>query len=83
MAQRKVSLNRIIAANVAGQMKLLDIKNKDLAKKIGIGHSTLSNKMTGKAPWTDENLERISRSLKIPIEQLVTPRNQLQERSQE
>ena len=38
MAQRKVSLNRIIAANVAGQMKLLDMKNKDLAKKIGIGH---------------------------------------------
>lgn len=75
MAQRKVSLNRIIAANVACQMKLLDMKNKDLAKKIGIGHSALSNKMTGKAPWTDENLERISRSLKIPIEQLVTPRN--------
>lgn len=83
MAQRKVSLNRIIAANVACQMKLLDMKNKDLAKKIGIGHSALSNKMTGKAPWTDENLERISRSLKIPIEQLVTKRNQLQERSQE
>ena len=83
MAQRKVSLSRIIAANVAGQIKLLDMKNKDLAKKIGISHSALSNKMTGKAPWTDENLERISRSLKIPIEQLVTKRNQLQERSQE
>ena len=77
----KVSLNRIIAANVAGQMKLLDLKNRGLAKKIGICRSALSNKMTGKAPWTDENLERISRSLKIPIEQLVTPRNQLQERS--
>ena len=83
MAQRKVSLNRIIAANVACQMKLLDMKNKDLAKKIGICHSAFCNKMTGKAPWTDENLERISRSLKIPIEQLVTKRNQLQERSQE
>lgn len=75
MAQRKVSLNRIIAANVAGQLKMLDMKNKDLAKKIGIGSTTMTNKMTGKAPWTDENLERISRSLKIPIEQLVTQRN--------
>lgn len=74
--KRNPSLNRVIAANIEGELKLRNMKHRDFAKKIGIGQSALSNKMTGRAPWTDENMELTCRALKIPIINLVTRREE-------
>lgn len=68
---RKVDINDvIIGGNIKRYVKMKNITLDVLAKKIGVGKSTLSEWVNGKRPVTAYALCKISKELSVSIEKL-------------
>ena len=51
--------------------KAARMKQEDLAKALGVSASYISQMERGETPTNLQNLEKISRALKVPIQELV------------
>lgn len=73
---KKITLNRIISANVACEMRLQKMSVADFIRRVGISKASYHNKMQGRTAWTDENIERIGKAFDLPISMVVTTRRE-------
>jgi transcriptional regulator with XRE-family HTH domain len=70
---KKRDLQQAIAYNVRVRMKALRIKQDGLARKAGMGQTTMSRILRGEANPQLLSLERIATALGLTIEELLQP----------
>lgn len=64
---------RVLAANVAGLMKLRDWKQADLGKKAGVDQKSISNIVNAKCSAQLDVIEQIARAFDLEAHQLISP----------
>lgn len=47
-----------------------DLKQAELAKKLGVGARTISDRMNAHMPWSADAMYRIMEMLEIPVDQM-------------
>lgn len=55
---------------LAGHLRQLDMTQNDLAHEIGISRTALNHRMTGRTPWTLEEMYQILHLLNAPDSEL-------------
>jgi antitoxin component HigA of HigAB toxin-antitoxin module len=66
-------LSQAIAAAVREHLRRRDIRQIDLVPVLGLSQPALSSRLTGRTPFTLENLERLADHLGIPVTELLEP----------
>lgn len=55
---------------LAGRIREICITRVEFAKKVNLSEASVSNKLTGKNPFTQPEIDRIAKVLKIPNDEL-------------
>ncbi|MBO5929732.1 MAG: helix-turn-helix domain-containing protein [Clostridia bacterium] len=73
----KDSIKKALSINLRRIMEQQKIKNKDLAKQIGLEPSSISNYLNGKSGSTPDMLSKIAKVLQVSIDELISPTSTL------
>lgn len=66
-------LAAVVAANIRYEAARHDLRQKDIAEIVRISRSAVSLRFTGRAPWTLDEIGRLTQALGIRPGELMTP----------
>jgi transcriptional regulator with XRE-family HTH domain len=67
------NLTRAASAAVREALRSRGLRQQDVASVLGLSQASVSDRLTGKTPFTLKDLERIAEHLGIPVAELLEP----------
>ena len=71
MAETGPLRSEIVSRNVRAEIARSGMKHRDVAQEIGMLYPTLRNRISGRAEWRIDELDRLATLLGVPLARLL------------